>query len=130
MRLLLAPVVLAACTTHGSTTITGDDCGDRGCASFPGTLTLTVTDSTTQQPVAGTLTFTDPSGALPFTCSVAIDPATTPCPSWQLMYEGAFDVTVSAPSYQPGTIHVVIEGPAACCGAGPATSASLALVPL
>src|ERR1044071_5892516 len=125
----LAVVALVACTTHGSSTISGDDCGDRGCASFPGTLTLTVTDSTTQQPVPGTLTFRDGSGtALPFACSVVMDPPATPCPSWLLMYEGAFDVTVSAPSYQPGMIHVVIEGPAACCGAGPATSASLALV--
>ena len=127
----LVPLLLAcACTTHGSTPINGDDCGDRGCASFPGTLTLTVTDRTTQQPVAGTLSFTDASGTLPFVCSAAVDPATTPCPSWQLMYEGAFDVTVSAASYQPGTIHVVIEGPAACCGAGPDSTASLALVPL
>jgi hypothetical protein len=125
---LFACLVAAGCMEHGSAS-SGDDCGERGCASLPGTLTLTVLDSTTNQPVAGTPTFTAGPQTLPFACSVVVDPGAA-CPAWQLSYEGAFDVAVAAAGYQTGTIHVVIEGPAACCGVGPNSSASLSLVPL
>jgi len=66
---------------------------------------------------------------LPFTCSEIVD-ANTPCPSWQLSFEGAFDVTVSAAGYAPGAIHFVIEGPQGCCGIGPSTTDTLSLDPV
>jgi len=125
---LLCLLLPLGCATHGSSP-TGDDCGERGCASLPGTLTLTVLDRVTQQPVPGTLTFTASGQPLPFNCSAAVDPS-VPCPSWQLSYEGAFDVAVAATGYQTDTIHIQIDGPAQCCGTGPNTSASLELAPL
>src|SRR6266511_3910861 len=111
---LFAVLFPLGCATHGSST-PGDDCGERGCASLPGTLTLTVLDRGTQQPVPGTLTFTASGQPLPFVFSAVVDPG-VPCPSWQLSYEGAFDVAVSAAGYQPDTIHLQIDGPAQCCG--------------
>ena len=126
---LIACLFAVGCGEHGSSGPDADDCGERGCASFPGTLTLTVLDATTNQPVAGTLTFTSGPQTLPFVCSVVVDPGVA-CPAWQLSYEGAFDVDVAAPNYQTGTIHILIEGPAQCCGVGPNSSASLSLQPL
>jgi len=119
---------MTSCIEHGSSGPDPDPCAGLGCASGPGTLTLTVLDQATGQPVAGELTFTADGQTLPFTCSAVVDP-TTACPSWQLSIEGAFDVEVTALGYRPGTIHVLIEGPAGCCGIGPATSASLELLP-
>jgi hypothetical protein len=126
-RALPLVVFLLACVSHGSSP-DPDPCGELGCASFPGTVTLTVRDAVTGLPIDKPLTFTAPqfSGNAPFTCS---DLTAVTCPSWQLSFEGSFDIAVAAPGYQPGTVHVLIEGPAGCCGKGPDTMAELSLTP-
>lgn len=107
-----------------------DECDGLGCASFPGTLTLTVLDSATGEPVPGELDFVaEVGGPLPFVCSAVVDEGEA-CPSWLLSYQGRFDIEVTAPGYEPGFVEVLIEGPAGCCGTGPDSSASLELDPL
>jgi hypothetical protein len=122
-------LLLAGCA--GDAAPGDDDCKDLGCASVPGTFTLTVLDGSTQTPVGGELMFTMATSAgpapAPFACTmVDIDP----CPSWVMSLEGSFDVSVVEPSHQAGMIHVVIEGPTGCCGTGPQTTGTLVLQPL
>jgi len=128
---------LAACTEHGrGGPVPGSDadpCGDLGCASGPGTLTLTVIDGGTGQPILGSpetrdLTFTANGDALPFTCSAVVQPGTA-CPSWQLSIVGMFDIEIAAPGHLPETITALIQGPEGCCGIGPSTTASVTLKP-
>jgi hypothetical protein len=89
-----------------------------------------VIDAATQQPVVGTVTFFDVNTQtnVAFSCSAVVDPSEA-CPSWQLSSIGGFDLEVSAAGYRPAMIHVLIEGPAGCCGTGPATSDSIDLQP-
>lgn len=106
-----------------------DDCANRGCASFPGTLTLTVLDSASGAPVPGDISFeAEIGGDMPFACSAVVEPG-EPCPSWLLSIQGRFDLAVSAPGYQTGFVEVLIEGPAGCCGTGPDTEATVELDP-
>ncbi len=126
---LLAAIGLLACNEHGTAGSDADKCGGLGCASGPGTLTLTLIDSTTKLAVKGTIDFRDVNGKLPFACSASVGP-TMACPSWKLSMIGGFDVMVTAPTYRTGMIHVQIDGPAGCCGIGPDTAASLELVPM
>jgi hypothetical protein len=126
---LLLAIALFGCNEHGKGGIDGDPCGGLGCASGPGTLTLTVLDQFSKQPVSGMIEFSDANGKLPFVCSVVVD-ATMPCPSWKFSQIGGFDVTVRAPGYSDGMIHVLVQGPAGCCGLGPDTSDSMDLHPL
>ena len=122
--------VMAGCTEHGSSPDANPDpCAGLGCASAPGTFTLTVLDSVTGQPVAGELSFLSQGQEVPFACTDVFD-ANTPCPSWQLAIEGTFDVTVSAAGYAPTEIQFTIEGPQGCCGIGPSTTDSLSLDPI
>jgi hypothetical protein len=128
---LLAGVLIAGCGEHGSAGTDADKCGQLGCASGPGILTLTVLDAKTQQPVKGMLMFSANGQQVPFACTVSVDLTKVACPSWdtQALF-GAFDVQVTVTGYQPNTVHVRVDGPAGCCGFGPPTSASLALEPL
>jgi hypothetical protein len=129
---LLVGVLFAGCNEHGKAGIDGDVCGGLGCASGPGVLTITVVDSVTQLPVKGMLMFSTGAQQVPFACSTAtIDPTKDACPSWQTQtLFGGFDIVASVTGYHPGTVHVIVEGPAGCCGLGPPASASLALDPL
>ena len=109
----------------------GQCCDGLGCASGVGDLTITVLDATTQQPVAGMVTFTSPvwMGPMPFACTMMV----SPCPSWQMGPGGALGagapitITVSAPTYKPATVTVMLNGPTGCCGLGDPTLASVSV---
>jgi hypothetical protein len=136
MRPALTLVVVAACAIHSPNDTCqwraqdGTCCDGRGCASGVGPLTVTVLDAVTQQPVAGTITFTSTlyMGPIPATCSSSA----SPCPSWQIdgaqaFGAGAHDITATATGYRAATFTVVLMGPTGCCGQGPPVSATVTL---
>jgi hypothetical protein len=127
-RSLLLAVALFGCAEQGSTG--PDPCNDLYCATSPPTLTLTVLDTVSKQPVTGVLEFRDGNQPLPFACTAVVD-ATTPCPSWVLTRADSnlFDVTVSAHGYASRTLQERIPPSAGCCG-GPTAFDSLELQPL
>lgn len=128
---LLFGILIAGCNEHGKSGVDGDVCGDLGCASEPGILTITVRDSTTQQAVKGMLMFGSNGQQVPFACTAAVDPTMVACPSWQTQtLLGAFNLVVTVTGYHPGTVQGRVEGPAGCCGFGPPTSVSLSVDPL
>jgi hypothetical protein len=118
--------------TMGSTSSGTDSCAGLGCASEPGPLLLAVVDGM-GQPVADP-TFTEQGHPLAGVCEtdagVIIADAGT-CGSWVLdqLAMGPHTITVSAPGYEPASVSVMIQGPAGCCGMGPAVSSTVTLQP-
>jgi hypothetical protein len=136
--LIVSFAVLAGCMTspHGGTCQfqrANQCCDGLGCASEAGTLTVTVLDATSQQPVAGAITFTSPNynGPMPATCTTT----TSPCPSWQVdgasaLGEGTHAITAAATGYSAITFQATLAGPTGCCGLGPPTTATVSLPPM
>lgn len=111
---------------------TSNLCANLGCASFPGVLYLTVTDTATGTIVANP-TFTvqlasRPSNPVTLTpiCTKGADPT---CGEWQfpLLDEGSDIITITAPAYGTASITVQISGPTECCGQGPDVRQSVGL---
>ena len=121
----------------GGSTSTGistgtDPCAGLGCASSPGPLTLEVVDGM-GQPVADPV-FTEQGQPLAGVCEtdagmVILDAGT--CGSWLFsqLPEGPHTIMVSAPGYAPATVSVTIQGPAGCCGTGPAVDRTVMMQP-
>jgi hypothetical protein len=112
--------------TGGSTST--DPCAGLGCASMPGPLTLEVVDGM-GQPVADPV-FTEQGHALAGLCETdagMILPDAGTCGSWLFdqLAMGPHTIVVSAPGYAPTTVSVTIQGPAGCCGQGPAVDRSV-----
>jgi hypothetical protein len=134
LTLVLALVPASACSGGGSSGTGGstntNPCAGLGCASGPGTLTLEVVDGA-GQPVVGPQ-FTEQGHAVDGLCEtdagmVVIDAGA--CASWvfQTLSIGAHTITVSAPGYDPATVSASIQGPAGCCGQGPAVNQTVTL---
>ena len=141
LALVLALIPASGCGTGASsgaggstgTSTTGTDtnsCAGLGCASFPGPLTIEVSDGM-GQPVAFP-TFTEQGHALAGVCEtdagmVIADAGS--CGSWVFdqLPMGPHTITVSAPGYEPATVSVTIQGPTGCCGQGPAVDRAVTL---
>jgi hypothetical protein len=120
--------------SHGTTSNgTGTDpCAGLGCATFPGTLTLSVVDGM-GQPVADP-TFTEQGHPISAVCEtdagMIIQDAGT-CGAWVFdqLSVGAQTITVGAPGYEPAMVSFTLQGPAGCCGKGPDVSQTVTLQP-
>jgi hypothetical protein len=135
--IVIAVVAITACaqndTSSDDCTVSkgGQCCDGRGCATGPGTLSLTVLDAATSQPIDGQLMATSSTyeGPLPFMCSTAA----SPCPSWELaagplgLSSGSLQITLSASGYQPLVYTAMLSEPTGCCGWGDTTFATVSL---
>lgn len=96
-------------------------CEGLGCASFPGTLTLHVLDTSTMTSIDGP-TFKENAQKLTPTCKspdAGADGGSS-CSAWEFpgLGIGSHSIVVEAFGYQPGWALADIRGPSGCCGKG------------
>lgn len=118
--------------TDGGSDAGGNPCEGLGCASMPGPLLLHVLDAS-DLPVAHPA-FAENGKALTPVCvsdaGFELD-AGASCETWRFdsLFEGKHTITVAAPGYSAQQVTVTVQGPAGCCGQGPAVEQTVTLAP-